>query len=118
IDGAGRQCKRADDRTDVDDAAAARVEVLQRLLAGEEQTEHVQVKLLVKVLRSHLFERGKLVDAGIVHQDVEPAKRAFGLGKTPSDPRLPGHIRLHGDRPSPLAGNLATTPAAPTRLEL
>src|SRR5262249_12186595 len=45
IDCAGRRRESADDRADIDDAAAAGAEVLHRLLGGQDQTEHVQVEL-------------------------------------------------------------------------
>jgi hypothetical protein len=46
----------ADHRADVDDAAA-RAEVLDRLLRGQDQAKDVQVEQLVEVLGRHLFER-------------------------------------------------------------
>ena len=42
--------ERADHGTDVDDAAAVGVEVLDGFLRGQQQAEHVEVELLVEVL--------------------------------------------------------------------
>jgi len=50
--------------------------------------EDVQVELLVEVLVGDALERGELVDAGIVHQDVEPAERLLRLGEQALDVRL------------------------------
>ena len=98
VDRRVRRRQRAGDRADVDDAAAGGAEVLHRLLRGEEQPEDVQVELLVEVLLGDAFERGELVDAGVVHQDVEPAERLLRLGRTgarcpPASPRWPARRR-------------------------
>ena len=80
--------------------------MLERLLRGEDQAEDVEVELLVEVLGRHLLERGELVDARVVDQDVEPAERLLRLGEQAEDVGGIGHVRLHGDRLAPLGGDL------------
>src|SRR4029450_11034192 len=58
-------------RTYIDDAAALRPEVLYRFLRGQDRTEHVDVKLTMKLVFANLLQRCELVDAGVVHQHVE-----------------------------------------------
>ena len=58
-----------------------RAETLDRGLGGQEQAEHVEVEYFVELFGGYLFERGELVDAGVVDQDIERGrKRLFGLG--------------------------------------
>jgi len=85
-------------RADVDDAAALRAEVLDCLLRTEDQAQDVQVELLVEVLRGDGFDRCELVDARVVHQDVEPAERRLRLREQAADVRLLREVRLHRDR--------------------
>ena len=80
-----------------------RAEVLDGFLRREEQAEHVEIELLVKVLGGHVLERRELVDAGVVDQDVEPAERLLRLGEEPLDVGLLGHVRLHRDGLAALA---------------
>src|SRR5207245_9941349 len=58
---------------DVDDAAAF-AQVLRGRLRGEEQAQYVDVEQPVERLLSDGGERRELVDAGVVHQDVELSK--------------------------------------------
>src|SRR6266478_7773867 len=84
----------ADRRADVDDAAAF-AQVLRGRLRGEEQAQYVDVEQPVKRLLSDGGERRELVDAGVVHQDVELSKdfdggvddalRALGPGDVAGD---------------------------------
>ena len=49
--------------------------------------------MLVEVLGRHVLERGELVDAGVVDQDVEPAERLLRLGEQAPDVGLLGDVR-------------------------
>jgi hypothetical protein len=80
--------------------------MLQRFLRREEEPEDVQVELLVEVLLGDVFERRELVDAGIVHQDVERAERLLRLGEQALDVRLSRDIGLHRNGLAALAGDL------------
>ena len=94
VDRAVRRRNAADDRADVDDAAAF-AEVLDGGLGGEQKAEHVDVEDLVVVLFGDGFDRRELVDAGVVDQDVEAAElldgcvddalRLGGLGDVAAD---------------------------------
>jgi hypothetical protein len=70
----------ARDRADVDDTAARR-EMLDRLLRRENEPEHIQVEVLVKVLLGDVLERHELVDPGIVDEDVDAAERLLRRGE-------------------------------------
>ena len=72
VDGAAGRRDAADQRADVDDAAALG-EVLDRGLRDQQEPENVDVELLVEVLGGDGFEGAELVDAGVVDQDVELA---------------------------------------------
>jgi hypothetical protein len=54
-----------------------------------------------------LAERFAFVDTGVVHQNVEPAKRFLRLGKEPLNVFLFGDVRLHGNGSATIAGNLS-----------
>ena len=58
----------------------AGAELLDRFLSGQDEPQHVQIELLVEVLRGDGLDRRELVDAGVVHQDVELAE---GLSSSP-----------------------------------
>ena len=92
--------------------------MLYRFLGSQQQTEDVQVELLVKMLFGDFFERRRLVNAGVVHQDVEPAERLLRFGEQSLDLGLLGHIRLHRDGLPALLVISATTRSAPSLLEL
>src|SRR5712671_193888 len=68
-------------RTDVDDVSTSRIEQPYRGLRSEDQAEHIQIELFVEVLLSHVFQRGELIDARVVDENVEPAKSFFSVGK-------------------------------------
>ena len=78
-------------------------EQLDRFLRREDQAQHVQVELLVEVFGGDGFERRELVDAGVVHQDVELAERLLGLREEPPDVGFLGEVGLHRDRLAALA---------------
>ncbi len=84
-------------RTDVDHCTAVGTEMFGGLLRGEQQTEHVQVELLVKMFRGDFTERGEFINAGVVHQNIDLAERLFRFLEEPLDVGLFGDIGLHGD---------------------
>ncbi len=59
----------------------------------------------MEVLAGDAIEGRELVDAGIVHQDIELAELLLGFGKQPLDVGLLGHVGLDGDRLAALAGD-------------
>src|SRR6266481_4534500 len=61
-------------RRDVDDAAAVRAEMLGRFLGGKDSAEHVGVELQVEFVLGDVFERLEVIDAGIIHQNVDAAE--------------------------------------------
>ncbi len=85
-------------RADVDDAAAVGADVLDGFLRRQDQAEHVEIELAPEVLHRHLFERGKLVDAGVVDQAVELAEGLRRFGEQTLDILRLGHVRLDRDR--------------------
>ena len=79
-------------------------EMLDRFLRRQHQAQHVEVELLVEVLGGDVFQRGELVDAGVVDQDVELAERLLRLGEQPSGcPPVLADVGLHGDGLAALA---------------
>jgi hypothetical protein len=87
--------------------------VLDRLLRRQDQAEDVQVELLVEVVGGHVLQRGKLVHAGVVDQDVDPPERPLGLAEQSADVGLLGHVGLHGDGLAAAAGDLRNHPVGP-----
>ena len=87
--------------------------MLDRLLRREQQAQHVQVEHLVEVLGRDLLERGELVDAGVVDEDVELAERLLRLGEEPPDVGLLGDVGLHGDGLAALASDLGDDAVGP-----
>ena len=83
-----------------------RAEVLDGFLSREDQAEDIEIELLVEVLGSHGLERGEFVDAGVVHQDIDPAERLLGFREEPPHIDLRGQVRLHRDGLAVLAGDL------------
>jgi hypothetical protein len=81
VDRRAGQRLHADDGADVDDTAAVAVEMFQRLLRREDQAEHVQIELLPEMVLGDLFQRRELLNAGVVHENVNAAERFPGFGK-------------------------------------
>ena len=97
VDGAGGRGSEGDSGADVDDYAALGAEVGNGGLCGEEKGLDVEVEMLVDVLGSDGFERKKLVDAGVVDEDVEAAKGLGRGGDELGDLGGIGKVGLHGD---------------------
>jgi hypothetical protein len=70
VDGAGGWRNAADERTDVDDAAALG-EVLGRGLRDQQEAEDVDIELLVEVFGSDGLKGQHFVDTRVVDEDVE-----------------------------------------------
>ena len=66
-------------------------------LGGENQAEHVEVEVRVKVILGDVFEGRELVNARIVHQDVELAIGLLGLCKEALDVSSLGDVSLNGN---------------------
>ena len=105
-----------DDGADVDDRAAGGTHLLDRFLRRKKQAEHVEVELLVEVLRGDGLERRELVNAGVVHQHVELSVGGLGLGEETFDVVRFGDVGLHGDRFAALLVMRLTTASAPALL--
>jgi hypothetical protein len=72
----------------------------------------------VEVFLGHILQRGELIDAGVVDQDVQSAERLVRLREQPVDVGLLGEIACTAiARPSFLVIS-ATTWFAPSLLEL
>jgi hypothetical protein len=94
----------ANNGTGIDDAAARWTEVLERFLRGEEQPKHIQVELFVEVFSSDLLDRGHLVNACVVDEDVELAERSLRFGEHTVNVRLLRDVRLNCDGLAAAAG--------------
>src|SRR5262245_20052095 len=86
----------SDDGTDIHDCAANRSELLSGLLRHQEQAEDVEIELLVKMLRGHIFKWGEIVNAGVVYQDVQLVEFFVCFGKQPLDVGWIGNVGLDG----------------------
>src|SRR5437879_13854806 len=72
-----RHGMRADDRAEVDDAAAVGPEALDRLLHGENRPENVDVVVEVKALFGDLGEAAEAEYSGVVDQNVQSSERGM-----------------------------------------
>ncbi len=66
-------------------------------MRGQEQAEHVQIELFVKMLRRDIFQRLEIVDAGVVHQDIQFVVCLFRFREQLLHFGGPGKIRLDAD---------------------
>jgi hypothetical protein len=91
----GPRSERAGERTDVNDAATVRIEVLQRFLCREKHPENIGIKHSVELLLGDFFERHEFVNAGVVHQDIDLAGRFFRSGEKFFDVGFLRNTALH-----------------------
>ena len=105
VDDAVRRSQAADRGTDIDDAAPLRADQLRRFLGAEDQPENVGVEVLAEMLFVHIFERLQVINAGVVHQNVELAVGLFGFREQAIDVGGLGDIGLNGDSLSACAGD-------------
>ena len=82
------------ERTNVDDTAAVGVEMLQRLLSGEEHSEDVCIKHSVELLLGDFFQRDEFVNAGVVDYDVDLPERFLRFSEQSLDVCLLGDAAL------------------------
>ncbi len=80
--------------------------MLDRFLARQQRTEHVGVELAAEFFGGGLFDRHVFVDAGIVHQHVEPAERFFGFIEQALDIGGLNDVAFHRDRLAAFCGDL------------
>jgi hypothetical protein len=86
-------------RADVDDLAAfLRQEKRIGRLAGDEGARQIGVEHLVPFVERVVLRRLADVDAGVVHQDVEPAEALGGLADHGAAGGLPAYIGEQRDR--------------------
>ena len=86
-------------RSDVDDSPAAALldHLFGRKLGSEEGALQIDLKHLLVLLFGR-FEHGcASLDAGVVHHDVQPAKRFHGCGDQPFQVRHLAHVRLYAN---------------------
>src|SRR5882724_5968927 len=93
-----RWSERAGKRTNVNDTAAFRTKVLQRLLRRQHHTKNVRVKLPVKFFFRDFFKRFEVVNSGVIDQDVDLAERFLCRPKELFDFLLLRNIALDRDR--------------------
>src|SRR5579859_4664381 len=65
-------------RSDIDDAAARRLEIGIGSLGGEERAARIRVEHRVPLLDGNAFEGGGFVAAGVIDEDVETTESAGG----------------------------------------
>src|SRR5712692_2009422 len=83
---------------DVDDAALASLgQFGNGRLAAEEDALDVDLHGLVPLCLGGFHYRTHSDDAGVVDEDIDPAKRSYGLGHHTLGIRGFGHIRQHGN---------------------
>ena len=89
-------------RGEVDDRpAAARLHARDHSLADEDRSTDVHVILAAVILLRDLFQRAHVEDAGIVDEDVDPAKRLFDPRYPVLDRRVVSHVHRHCYRAVP-----------------
>src|ERR1044071_1829161 len=113
INRCGRNAKSADYRTNVNDASPIVSEILNGFLRREQQTENVQIELFVKVFLVNSFKRRELVNACVVHQNINLTECFLCLIEQSFDVTFFGDISLHRHSLSALAGYLANDALRP-----
>ncbi len=69
------------------------------LLAAQKRAGEVHIHHPLPLLEGEILKRGVELDAGVVHQDVQPAKLDHGSLKHAAHLLRIRHIRRHGDGP-------------------
>ena len=59
---------------EVDDAPAIRRKMLDRLLCRQENSQHIDVEILMEIILCDSLDQCKVVDASVVHQNIDTAK--------------------------------------------
>src|SRR5581483_11500787 len=81
---------------DVDNGTAIAVDISNRSFRRKEKSEHVKIEVLPEVLLVDFLQGTKLVQPGVINEDVDCAERLFRLRKKPLDLVWVCHIRWHG----------------------
>src|SRR6267378_5748033 len=76
-----RRSQGAGKRTDVNDAPAVRIEVLECFLSGKKHSENVHIKKSVNLLLGDVLQRHELINTGVVDQNVDLAQGLLRLGE-------------------------------------
>src|SRR6478736_9901570 len=85
VNNRGRWSQRAGKRTDINDAAAVGVEMLECFLSGEKHSENVCIKHFVELLLGDFLQRDELVNAGVIDHDVDLAESLLRLSEQSLD---------------------------------
>ncbi len=94
----GRRSERTGKRTDVDDAPAVGIEVLECFLSGEKHAKNVHIEHSVKLLLRYFFERDEFINAGVVDQDIDFSEGFLRFSEEPVDFCLLRDIAPNRDR--------------------
>src|SRR6476646_4533690 len=69
-----RRSQRTGKRTDVNDASAVRIEVVECFLSGKKHSENVHIKHSVKLLLGDVLQRHEFINTGVIDQNVDLAQ--------------------------------------------
>src|SRR6478736_7798083 len=97
VNNRGRWSQRAGKRTDINDAAAFGVEMLECFLSGEKHSENIGIKHSVELLLGDFFQRDEFVNAGVVDHDVDLPERFLRFSEQSLDFCLLGDAALDRD---------------------
>src|ERR1041384_2929106 len=89
----------------IDHAAPFRSKQFQRFLGRQQKAQNVQIEVVVERFFGDLFQWRKLINPGIVHQDVQLAVSFLGFREKPRDICLLRDISLHRDRLAAAGGD-------------
>jgi hypothetical protein len=96
VNGRSRNTHGRVDGADVHDGSALCSDERYSLFDGKQKTEDVEVIVAMKVFGGDLVDGKKVVDASIVHQDVDFAECLFDLGKSSRNFFGLGEVALNG----------------------
>src|SRR5438105_873433 len=109
----GRRAGRGDvaaDAADDGDPAAGASHVSQRRLERAQDTEDVRLELAPIVIEPQQCEWPNHAEAGVGHDDVEPAEALARCGGRPLRVAVDGDVTAHGDRARAAGGQLDHQP--------
>jgi hypothetical protein len=79
--------------------------VLRRLTRDQQQAKHIEVEMLVEMLRRDGLERGELVDTRVVDEDIDRTERLHRLRDDVLHVLRLGQIAMNRDGFAPLGGD-------------